>query len=324
MSILSLIASNNFIAVNKGLIKAFGLHGAVLLGELAGRAASFESEDGFFYATIESIQENTSLSRYQQDLELAKLEKVGAIESKVAGMPARRYFRINEERILQALGKEADPSDAVCGKPANKFAENQQTSLRETDKLVCEKPANYARAYSINNKNKNKNNCGVRAREDAARIHNTNPPTTTPLTDKKAEEETPFPPPTNEPPPAIDAGYPKTPEEVINRALVTGVVVTREAAERFLDYYQATDWINGRGVRIIRWIPALKEWIRNRERFDKLDAARMPSEAERKLREHKATAELQQRGIGINDKFGDCPTMGGLEIIPQPWMKNNQ
>ena len=107
MSIIRLLASKNYITVNKDLIKKIGLKEAVLLGELASEYSYWEIqdklEDGYFYSTVDNIEENTTLSEYEQRKVMNKLKDMGIIEIKVKGLPAKRYIRIIEEQLLEIL-----------------------------------------------------------------------------------------------------------------------------------------------------------------------------------------------------------------------------
>ena len=105
MSIIHLLASSNYIIVNKTLIQALGLDCAVLFGELAGEHLYWESrgelQDGFFYSTVQNVEQAIGLSDYKQRECLKKLESEGLIDVKVSGMPPVRYVRINESAILK-------------------------------------------------------------------------------------------------------------------------------------------------------------------------------------------------------------------------------
>lgn len=106
-AILRLISNRGFIAVNKQLAKMYGLDEAVLLGELAGEFEYWEArgevEDGFFYSTVENVQENTTLSDRRQRSAIKTLKEAGIISMQVRGLPPKRYFSIDEERLLQEL-----------------------------------------------------------------------------------------------------------------------------------------------------------------------------------------------------------------------------
>lgn len=107
MSVLKLLASDNYIVVNKDLIKILNLEGAVMFGQLASEYVYWESarklEDGYFYSTIEDIQEKTSLTAYQQRNVIKMLEEKELINVKLMGMPAKRYIKINENQVIKIL-----------------------------------------------------------------------------------------------------------------------------------------------------------------------------------------------------------------------------
>lgn len=129
MSIYQFLASENYIIVNRSLINLLGLEASVLLGEFASESAYWnergEAENGFFFSTIENVEERTSLSVYQQKQAIDLLVEKGLIECRRKGMPARRFIRINESSVCEFL--------------TNKIANNSQTSLRKTSKHDCEK-----------------------------------------------------------------------------------------------------------------------------------------------------------------------------------------
>ena len=105
MGILQLISTSNFITVNKDLIKELGLEEAIMLGELASEydywSTRNEIENGYFYSTIENIEEKTTLTAYKQRKCLENLKNKGIIDIQIKGMPAKRYIKINEEQVFQ-------------------------------------------------------------------------------------------------------------------------------------------------------------------------------------------------------------------------------
>ena len=88
MSILQLIASNSFITVNKELIKLVGLEEAILIGELASEFDYWQknnglTEDGYFFSTVENIEEKTTLSDHKQRKALNRLKELGLLDVSV-------------------------------------------------------------------------------------------------------------------------------------------------------------------------------------------------------------------------------------------------
>lgn len=105
MDIISLLARDNYIILNKDLMRLLGINEAILLGELASEYRYFSSngklsEDGSFFCTIENMEKSTGLSRYQQKKALDTLREKGVVDVYVRGLPAKRYIRINEGGLM--------------------------------------------------------------------------------------------------------------------------------------------------------------------------------------------------------------------------------
>lgn len=131
---------------------------ALLLADLISKSHYFEireqlTPDGFFYYTMEDMQEATNLTRHVQDKCIKLLKKVGFISTKVKQMPARRFFKVNKEIIASFLlnNNSLPKNDKLdCGNSTNKIDEIHQTSLVNTDKPVC--------GNSTTNNNRDNNN----------------------------------------------------------------------------------------------------------------------------------------------------------------------
>lgn len=145
MSLISLLASNNYIIVNKEIAKILGIEGAVLLGELCAEHMTWQRkdmlQDGYFYSTIENIRENTTLTEHKQRSLLNAMKSKGIVDVAIRGLPAKRYIRINEEVVAELL---------------NNSCENSRTSYAEIEELDA--PKSKGNNNNINsNKNNNKN-----------------------------------------------------------------------------------------------------------------------------------------------------------------------
>lgn len=127
---IDFLASGNYIAVNRTLIKAFGLEGAVLIGELASEAKYWNDrdklEDGWFFSTIENVEEATGLSGYQQRKALSELTSVGVIETAQKGIPKKRYIRIHFMELVNLVNDKSSKNFTTVGK---------ETSSLEDEKL---------------------------------------------------------------------------------------------------------------------------------------------------------------------------------------------
>ncbi|EPG1747681.1 hypothetical protein MBQ75_003619 [Klebsiella pneumoniae] len=88
-------------------------------------------DDGWVYKTQEEWEEETGLSRYEQEGARKKLRSIGVLLEKKKGVPARLFYKIDNDVLFQALAS------------ANKNAEKPHTGMRKTSKQVSGKPANF-------------------------------------------------------------------------------------------------------------------------------------------------------------------------------------
>ena len=104
---VNILANDNFIVVNKSVMKTLGLHEAIILGELSSEMLHWETEglleDGYFYSTRENIEEQTMLSAYSQRIALDNLKRVDVLNVTQKGMPLRTWYSINEQVLSQIL-----------------------------------------------------------------------------------------------------------------------------------------------------------------------------------------------------------------------------
>lgn len=148
MSILKLLASENYITVNKTLIKELGLEGAVLFGTLCSEYDLWSKQgklkDGKFFCSLEKIEELTTLSPYKQRKLLSELQEKGLLTVTLEGLPAMRYFELNEEQVINLFNvrskkishqqdKQFNISNNINSKNnnSNKYFNNNKLLLKE-------------------------------------------------------------------------------------------------------------------------------------------------------------------------------------------------
>ena len=105
-----LLSSSAFIVLNKTLAKNIGLKESVLLADLISKEEYFINNgmtDGWFFNTEANIQKDTTLTPYQQRNALKTLKKYEIIETKRKGIPAKQYFKINEEQVIKFLNNKS-------------------------------------------------------------------------------------------------------------------------------------------------------------------------------------------------------------------------
>jgi len=102
----SLLSSTAFLVLNKKLAQSLGLKEAVLLSDLISKEEYFLQNgmtDGWFFNTEANIQQDTTLTPYQQRKALKTLKNKQILEIKRMGVPAKQFFKINEEQVIKFL-----------------------------------------------------------------------------------------------------------------------------------------------------------------------------------------------------------------------------
>lgn len=143
MEIIDFLANDNYIIVNKDLIKKIGLNEAIMIGELASEYKSWKYKgklnNDYFYSTIENIQNNTTFNDYQQRKILDNLKILNLVNIQIKGIPAKRYIKINQETVANLLNSQ--------------FFKNLRTSSQKIKELDIKNLKT-----NNNNINNNKNN----------------------------------------------------------------------------------------------------------------------------------------------------------------------
>jgi len=108
--VANMMAQGNYFAFHKNFAKYLGLEEAIILGDLINRFQYYFTngmldEDGMFYCTVKTLQEDTTLSEYKQRKALNSLEVKGLINTKLKGLPAKRYIQLNADNIIDVLRK---------------------------------------------------------------------------------------------------------------------------------------------------------------------------------------------------------------------------
>jgi hypothetical protein len=108
-----LLSSTAFLIVNKELAKLIGLKETVLLADLISKEDYFfkneqiteivSTDKGWFFNTEKNIEKDTTLSPYQIRKAIEKLKKLGILEVKRKGIPAKQHFKINEEQVVKFI-----------------------------------------------------------------------------------------------------------------------------------------------------------------------------------------------------------------------------
>ncbi|MEN4984531.1 hypothetical protein [Acinetobacter modestus] len=125
-----------------------GINGALMLSQMVYWSKK-SNADGWFYKTIDQWEEETGLSRYEQEGARKKLRDLGFIIELKKGVPCKVHFKVDQDALYKALIKLASKPEEteqntgensdkpVCGNSTNQYAEIPQTGLQQTTKLEC-------------------------------------------------------------------------------------------------------------------------------------------------------------------------------------------
>ena len=101
-----LLKNQGYVMTYKCLIKELGTVEAVFLSELISKHKYFESRDmldgeGYFFCTQKNINESTGIKRRRLESLRPKLKELGFIDYKRKGTPAKIWYKINYEKVLE-------------------------------------------------------------------------------------------------------------------------------------------------------------------------------------------------------------------------------
>ncbi|GEM_PF-1146433 len=142
-SIKELLMSSGFMVINKKIMKIFGAEGAVLLSCFVEAEEMFADEEGWFFQTIETIIEQTGITRHSQDKYIKKFEELGVLQKEVRGLPAKRFFRLNYSKIDEMLTEQIQKEK----KEKRINNNNMKTTMLKTSNYVDEFDKNKEHIY---------------------------------------------------------------------------------------------------------------------------------------------------------------------------------
>lgn len=112
----NLLMSSSYWVLNKAIVKKFGMNSALLLAELSFLQEVFSrkgqlSEDNSFFRTKSQIEDSTGLSPYEQAQCIKVLVKNKLVFYVKKGVPAKIFYRVDNEMVNQMIIKCLKESD---------------------------------------------------------------------------------------------------------------------------------------------------------------------------------------------------------------------
>lgn len=123
ISFFQLINPDNTMSYNRFIAHAIGSTETIIYFSLIAKMTYYFKngmldDEGFFYATAIDIQESTTFTKRQQLPAINRLVEIGLIETKSAGLPKKKYFKVlnKQELLLQLIEKGEEIADGLHNK----------------------------------------------------------------------------------------------------------------------------------------------------------------------------------------------------------------
>lgn len=124
---------NRPILYQPGLSLVLGsVNAGVLMSQLLYWHEKGRRKDGWIYKTMDELKAETGLTRTQQETAIRICRNQGVIDYKIAGIPAKRHYKVNLEVLEKLLPSLKEKAGIVYPNPPQQFAENQQTITENT------------------------------------------------------------------------------------------------------------------------------------------------------------------------------------------------
>mgnify|MGYP003656736823 CR=1 FL=1 len=102
-----LLSSSAFLIVNKNLARKIGLKESIMLADLISKEEYFtehkQIDNGWFFNTLANIEKDTTLTPFMQRKCLKTLKNHQIVRVKRVGLPAKNYFKINEQQLVKFI-----------------------------------------------------------------------------------------------------------------------------------------------------------------------------------------------------------------------------
>ena len=137
MKLVNLLASSHYNIYNKDIARKYGVITSIILSQLCSMSDNLAKNDGWFFCSAETMENETTISAYKQAKSYKKLENAGIIETKLKGLPAVKHFRIKDLSILfddlQTTTKTTSKQDVK--KLENLYKETSKQDVKKLDTI---------------------------------------------------------------------------------------------------------------------------------------------------------------------------------------------
>lgn len=148
-SIKQLLMASNYFVLNKKIVKRLGIETAFLFSVLVEADNTLADEEGWFYQTVENLEEFTGLSKYKQGLCLDKLIELDILEQKNKGIPMKRFFKINYSKLQNYIFNN-ETEEKISHQEVKKFDNLQEKNLTSSSEKISHNKENNNKKNNIN------------------------------------------------------------------------------------------------------------------------------------------------------------------------------
>jgi hypothetical protein len=121
------------IAFHRAFVGLTGsVNAALMLSQALYWSKRTSDPDGWFYKTRDEWEEETGLTRYEQEGARGRLRKLSFWREELRGVPATLHFHLDEDALLAALDSGRESPQQVGGNPAIQLAEKPPTGRGKT------------------------------------------------------------------------------------------------------------------------------------------------------------------------------------------------
>ena len=162
MGVLLLLAKENYISYSKPIAKELGVDEAITFGELCSINNMFNGIEWFYFEQPKIIND-TCLSKHRIIKALKNLREFGLISYEKRGIPAKNYYKLHEEKLLELMKNYKNDSQVNKADISSSLKIEPQdvdiSSSLKIEPLEVENLNHYKSKSdtTINNKNTNKN-----------------------------------------------------------------------------------------------------------------------------------------------------------------------
>lgn len=135
-SFFSLLGQEKPKPIPPKLVRIYGFPLSAMISQLLFWHGTGIRKDGFIYKTEKGFIDEIGLSSAQQKLAIKKGKEFGFLEVVRKGIPAKRHYRLNYEKLVEATIREAERKKIVLSKGHYRMVQKHQTKIGDKKQTI--------------------------------------------------------------------------------------------------------------------------------------------------------------------------------------------